>query len=139
MVLANYLRCECNWCWPLDLLPMREWNFEVATKKQRLYVQNHISMGSLFVQAAHDLWMVQLNVMSVNWLSMLNACCTNDDAVVDLLILTMRSMNLSNANVMLADSHSMNDVLGNVDERPLHECFVPRACVASLHFVLGSI
>lgn len=138
MVLANYLRCECNWCWPLDLRPMREWNFEGPTK--RLCVQNRTSMGLLFARAAHDLWMVQLNVMSVNWLSMLNACCTNDDAaVVDLLILTMRSMNLSNANVMLADSHSMNDVLVNVDERPLHECSVPRACVASLRFVLGSI
>lgn len=111
MVLANYLRYECNWCWPLDLLPMREWNFEVPTRQQ-LCVQNHISMESLFVQAVNDLLMMvvvvaQLNVMmSVNWLLMSNACCMNDDdVVVDLPILTMRSMNLSNANVMLADLH----------------------------------
>lgn len=94
-------------------------------------------MGLLFVQSTNDSMMVQLNVKLVNWLLMLNACCTSD-GVVDLPKLMMLLKNLSNANVTLVDLH-LNDVLVNVDERPLHECFVPRACVASLRFVLGSI
>lgn len=83
--------------------------------------------------------MVRSSEKSVNWWSMLNACCTNDDAVVvDLLTPMMQSRNLLNANVMLVDLHS-DDVLANVDERPLHECFVQHAYAASLRFVLGSI
>lgn len=83
---------------------------------------------------------VQLNVKLVNWLSMLNACCTNGGAVVvvDLPKLMIPTRNLSNANVMSVDLH-LGDVLVNVDERPLHGCFVLRACAASLRFVLGSI
>lgn len=84
---------------------------------------------------------VQLNVKLANWLSMLNACCTNGDAAVvaDLPKLMMPTRNLSNANVMSVDLH-LDGVLVNVDERPLHGCFVQRACAAALlRFVLGSI
>ena len=134
MVHANYLLNEYNWCWLIDLPPIRV-NFEVPM--MLLCDQNHISMGSLFVQSTNDSQMVQLNVMLVNWLSMLNAYCMNDGAV-DLPKLMMLLKNLLNANVMLVDLH-LNDVLVNVDERPLHECFVLHAYAASHRFVLGSI
>lgn len=142
MVLVNYLLNECNLCWLSNLPPPIRMNFVVPMMQS--HGQNHISMELLFVQSTNDSMMVPLNVKLVNWLSMLNACCTNDDVavvaavVVDLPKWMMQTMNLLNVNVMLVDLH-LNDVLVNVDERPFHECYGPNAYVASLHFVLDSI